>query len=441
MKWSGGARHQSDMASRHNEQRRRSRLDEDEESNEDQSDNALRSTPPSSKRPRTSANTHEGIPELGSNGYQPGALVRVKLENFVTYERAEFFPGPSLNMVIGPNGTGKSSLVCAICLGLGWGPQHLGRATQLGEFVKHGMSEAVVEIELQGFNMGQNSVVKLKIIRDGNAREWWIDGKRTSLKAVQMLMRKFSVQIDNLCQFLPQDKVSEFAALSPEDLLEQTQRAAAPEEMLQQHEELKVLRDDQQRLDLSRSQDQSRLVNLESRQTNLRAEVQQLEERKQVENQVKFLNNCLPFAEYKVKHAAFGELKEAKKVAQRRLKELEEQVAPSFDAVKQKKVYCDKISAVVRDRKQRLHAAETEADDARKAFEHIDDEIKTHQNQVNEERTIAHKRKGEISVLDKEIQALNAKIEDQPEPFDATSFNNAIVSCPACIQGTSTQAS
>jgi ABC-type Mn2+/Zn2+ transport system ATPase subunit len=26
-------------------------------------------------------------------------------------------------MIIGPNGTGKSTLVCAICLGLGWGPQ------------------------------------------------------------------------------------------------------------------------------------------------------------------------------------------------------------------------------------------------------------------------------------------------------------------------------
>ena len=55
--------------------------------------------------------------------HQPGSIVRVKLQNFVTYTSAEFFPGPSLNMVIGPNGTGKSTLVCAICLGLGWGPQ------------------------------------------------------------------------------------------------------------------------------------------------------------------------------------------------------------------------------------------------------------------------------------------------------------------------------
>jgi hypothetical protein len=62
-------------------------------------------------------------PGLGPGGYKPGAIVRIKVKNFVTYTSAEFFPGPKLNMVIGPNGTGKSTLVCAICLGLGWGPQ------------------------------------------------------------------------------------------------------------------------------------------------------------------------------------------------------------------------------------------------------------------------------------------------------------------------------
>lgn len=57
------------------------------------------------------------------DGYKPGSIVRIKVNDFVTYTSAEFFPGPKLNMVIGPNGTGKSTLVCAICLGLGWGPQ------------------------------------------------------------------------------------------------------------------------------------------------------------------------------------------------------------------------------------------------------------------------------------------------------------------------------
>jgi hypothetical protein len=57
------------------------------------------------------------------NVHRPGAIVRIKLTDFVTYSDIEFLPGPRLNMVIGPNGTGKSTLVCAICLGLGWGPQ------------------------------------------------------------------------------------------------------------------------------------------------------------------------------------------------------------------------------------------------------------------------------------------------------------------------------
>lgn len=61
--------------------------------------------------------------EYAKEVHQPGSLVRVKLTNFVTYTAAEFHLGPSLNMIIGPNGTGKSTLVCAICLGLGWSPQ------------------------------------------------------------------------------------------------------------------------------------------------------------------------------------------------------------------------------------------------------------------------------------------------------------------------------
>jgi hypothetical protein len=61
--------------------------------------------------------------DSGEQQFQPGSIVRVALKNFVTYTETEFFPGPRLNMVIGPNGTGKSTLVCAICLGLGWGPQ------------------------------------------------------------------------------------------------------------------------------------------------------------------------------------------------------------------------------------------------------------------------------------------------------------------------------
>lgn len=87
---------------------------------DDQSDAASSSEDSSTQAPVQRATVHH---EVGPDGYKPGAIVRIKVTNFVTYTSAEFFPGPKLNMVIGPNGTGKSTLVCAICLGLGWGPQ------------------------------------------------------------------------------------------------------------------------------------------------------------------------------------------------------------------------------------------------------------------------------------------------------------------------------
>jgi hypothetical protein len=57
-----------------------------------------------------------------SSSYVPGSIVRVQLHDFLTYDHVEFRPGPHLNMIIGPNGTGKSSIACAIALGLNWPP-------------------------------------------------------------------------------------------------------------------------------------------------------------------------------------------------------------------------------------------------------------------------------------------------------------------------------
>lgn len=57
-----------------------------------------------------------------NNSYIPGSIVRIQLRNFVTYDWVEFRPGPYLNMILGPNGTGKSSIACAIALGLNFPP-------------------------------------------------------------------------------------------------------------------------------------------------------------------------------------------------------------------------------------------------------------------------------------------------------------------------------
>ncbi|KAG8551067.1 hypothetical protein GDO81_018430 [Engystomops pustulosus] len=63
--------------------------------------------------------------------YVDGAIVRIRMENFLTYDMCEVFPGPHLNMIVGANGTGKSSIVCAICLGLAGKTSFIGRADKV----------------------------------------------------------------------------------------------------------------------------------------------------------------------------------------------------------------------------------------------------------------------------------------------------------------------
>lgn len=362
-----------------------------------------------------------------SGNFKKGALVRVKLTNFVTYENAEFFPGPSLNMVIGPNGTGKSSLVCAICLGLGWGPGILGRASQIGEFVKHGQAEAQVEIELQKKpNEPYNHVIRLKIIRDGNSREWYLDGKKTSLNAIRALMEHYRIQVDNLCQFLPQDKVSEFAAMDDAQKLVQTQRAVAEPQMTDWHNLLIKWRKEQQLLDRESTSDKEHLATIETRQQGLHAEVQKLQERQQIQERIEILNYTIPFVEYNTALAQHRLFKEKKQQAQKRYAELKATVDPTLQSIHEKKDYASRIEAVIKQRKSALTAAEQDAQQKTTEIEGLDGEIKTNEQGVEAAYRENNFRKKEIQGIQRKIADMRARQNGEPVVFDGPEWNERI---------------
>ncbi len=52
------------------------------------------------------------------------------------------------------------------------------------------------------------------------------------------LVKSLNIQFDNLCQFLPQDKVVEFARLDPYELLIATQKAIGDASLYDMHQEL-----------------------------------------------------------------------------------------------------------------------------------------------------------------------------------------------------------
>ncbi|KAI0722553.1 P-loop containing nucleoside triphosphate hydrolase protein, partial [Earliella scabrosa] len=168
----------------------------------------------------------------------PGSIVRIQLKNFLTYDYVEFRPGPYLNMIFGPNGTGKSSIACAICLGLNFPPSVLGRAQDLKSFVKNDKQEGHIEIELKGAKGKANLVILRKLSSNSKSAPFFLNGKSASGKEINARMAELNVQVSNLCTFLPQDRVAEFARMTPQQLLRETQRAAGNENLTAWHDTL-----------------------------------------------------------------------------------------------------------------------------------------------------------------------------------------------------------
>ena len=53
------------------------------------------------------ARTRKDVESVGRyDHYRKGSIVRVTLHNFMSYTDAHFEPGPLLNVILGPNGTG-----------------------------------------------------------------------------------------------------------------------------------------------------------------------------------------------------------------------------------------------------------------------------------------------------------------------------------------------
>jgi structural maintenance of chromosomes protein 5 len=227
-----------------------------------------------------------------------------------------------MNMIIGPNGTGKSTVVAAIALGLGASPAVMGRSKNVTEFIKYNTSESTIEIVLKcedplvkekstskslPFAVIKRVLRKTKI--DESESDWFINGNITNQKMVVQFAQDLGVQISNLCQFLPQDRVSEFAQLTQEKMLEATMLAAAPEETIKQFRELCELKKEEKELSSSLKKDQDALTDDQKILKDLQVMRQKFQAREERRKRIELLKRKRPWALYHQARNKYNELK------------------------------------------------------------------------------------------------------------------------------------
>ncbi|KAE8633069.1 hypothetical protein XENTR_v10001765 [Xenopus tropicalis] len=274
---------------------------------------------------------------LGRQGHNrnlvEGSITRIKMENFLTYDHCEVFPGPHLNMIVGANGTGKSSIVCAICLGLAGKTAFIGRADKVGFYVKRGCQKGFVELEL--YKASGNVTIKREIQVANNQSVWYINHKNATLKMVEEQVAALNIQVGNLCQFLPQDKVGEFAKLSKIELLEATEKSVGTPEMYKFHCELKNCREKEKELESACKSKAEFLEKLNQRNERNKQEVERYYQQKRHQDKIDMLERKRPWVEYENVRQQYEEVKKRCNNIKDELKKLQELQAPLNQKIQQ----------------------------------------------------------------------------------------------------------
>ena len=293
--------------------------------------------------------------------------------------------------------------------------------------MKHGCQEAIIEIELAGDRVYPEAVIRCRITREGNKTAFYFNGSPSSKKEILKVARHFTIQIDNLCQFLPQDKVVEFAAMTPIELLRSTQRAVAPQEMLDMHDGLKELRKTQKKVEEKNASCQETLASLENKQRMQQADVDRMRERNEIQQRITYLEKSRPIWQYRDALAEFNLAREKRKAVAGELKDLEREAGPALRAVNAKQAYEEAIEQVVKERKQITAKAEKNTDNLDRKLRELHErgEVFMHERQAESEA--GRKSKTEIARIEGNIMRLKKQIEEPPPDLDISTFNERIV--------------
>uniref|UniRef100_A0A8C5HIU7 Structural maintenance of chromosomes protein 5 n=1 Tax=Gouania willdenowi TaxID=441366 RepID=A0A8C5HIU7_GOUWI len=337
-----------------------------------------------------------------------------------TYDFIVVHPGPNLNMIVGANGTGKSSIVCAICLGLAGKTSLLGRGDKVGIYVKNGCSKGYIEIEL--YKIGGNVVIKREIIRETNQSHWMLNGKQCNQKTVEEEVKALRIQVSNLCQFLPQEKVGEFAKMSKIELLEATEKSVGPPEMYEYHCELKNFRIKERELENALKEKDSFLEKAKQRHERNKYDVNRYYEKKRHLDVIELLEKKKPWVEYETTRKELEAVKKEREEAKKRLSVLKQAQAPLIrkiqlieDQLKPTDTELIKAASLkCKEKQDQIDQKHKEIDKIKQALRLKEEEEKEHQKRISNTKRIIDGLKADLS-----------KVGDQPDVAEQISSINA----------------
>lgn len=347
----------------------------------------------------------------GDDKFKPGYILRVKVKNFTTYSYAEFNLSPTLNMIIGPNGTGKSTLVAAICLGLA-GKIDLIKRKTIKSMIKTGQTESTIEITMKNNGLKPNLVIQ-RTFTELQTR-WRLNDEPCDEKTIKKICKSFNIQLDNLCHFLPQERVAEFAGLSPEKLLLETQRTLGTGHLLVMHEDLIGKDNLRENLKSDITSIEERLTKLKEDRDRLQEEARRFEEYQIKTQELANHKMLIPYAQLQDLKEQQKHIKKIRDQEKKKLENFKLNTKPIEDSLKKAQEKCSIQEKELQDAKTAYHELVTKHDNKK---EEISKNLETISGLKMTRTTLSNKsdtKKLELDTLRQEKEDLLTRLNTMP---------------------------
>ena len=224
----------------------------------------------------------------------------------------------------------------AIGLALAGETKSVGRFEHLSEYVKRGQPTAQVEVELFGGGPhGRNLIVSRTFSADESKRldKFTLNGESVKKARVSEAMAALNIQVNNLCVYLAQFNVGQFAEMNAESMLTETEKAADLT-LYTKHMKMKQQAADAKKNEESIAQRQKVYDALKLEVQSMEGERKAQEERELNAQKIEDLQARKKWAQHQSLLAKVREAKEAVDKCDREAKAEQEKQGPIKDALK-----------------------------------------------------------------------------------------------------------
>ena len=301
--------------------------------------------------------------------------------------------------------------MAGICLGLAGKPGVLGRATSIADYIKVGEEEAEILVELWGEE--GNVTVERRWGRD-NKSTWSVGGRRCSQKEVEEVVSRLRIQVDNLCQFLPQDKVHDFSRQSSSQMLNSTVDAVGNLGLKEKHRQLKELQKNATEGEDLFDRKRQLLQEKKEKCQRMEAEVAVFEEKKRTEEKIRLLEGRLAWAKVKEVQRESRAKKEVKENLEKQLETEEKQIEPLKRALSDSKTKKQRLEQQLVGDNMKVKESRAKAQNFSRKIERLEEELVN----IEDEREEVERREEEKKANIRRVKTVIAELEAEYQSME-----------------------